>query len=66
MRRSTPGVCTPDAPVTATSERSDRRVRDPGDDMSWQLLLEFVVSIAYGVLSALIPIFNSEIYIAAS
>ena len=34
--------------------------------MSWQLLLEFVVSIAYGVLSALIPIFNSEIYIAAS
>jgi len=34
--------------------------------MSWQLLLEFVVSIAYGVLSSLIPIFNSEIYIAAS
>ena len=34
--------------------------------MSWQLLLEFVVSTAYGVLSALIPIFNSEIYIAAS
>ena len=34
--------------------------------MSWHLLLEFVVSIAYGVLSALIPIFNSEIYIAAS
>ena len=34
--------------------------------MSWQLLLEFVASIAYGVLSALIPIFNSEIYIVAS
>ena len=34
--------------------------------MSWQLLVEFVVSIAYGVLSSLIPIFNSEIYIAAS
>jgi hypothetical protein len=34
--------------------------------MSWQLLLEFVVAIAYGVLYSLIPIFNSEIYIAAS
>ncbi len=34
--------------------------------MSWQLLLEFVVSIAYGVLSSLVPIFNSEIYIVAS
>jgi hypothetical protein len=34
--------------------------------MSRQLLLEFVVAIAYGVLSSLIPIFNSEIYIAAS
>ncbi len=34
--------------------------------MSWQLLLEFVVSVAYGVLSSVIPIFNSEIYIVAS
>ena len=34
--------------------------------MSWRLLLEFVVSIAYGVLSSLVPIFNSEIYIVAS
>jgi membrane protein YqaA with SNARE-associated domain len=34
--------------------------------MSWQLLLEFVVSVAYGVLSSLVPIFNSEIYIVAS
>ena len=34
--------------------------------MSWRLLLEFIVSIAYGVLSSLIPIFNSEIYIVAS
>src|SRR4051812_45911092 len=34
--------------------------------MSWQLLLEFVVSVAYGTLSAVIPIFNSEIYIVAS
>lgn len=34
--------------------------------MSWRLLVEFVVSIAYGILSSLIPIFNSEIYIVAS
>jgi membrane protein YqaA with SNARE-associated domain len=34
--------------------------------VSWQLLLEFVVSIAYGALSSLVPIFNSEIYIVAS
>ena len=34
--------------------------------MNWQLVLEFVVSIAYGVLSSVIPIFNSEIYIVAS
>ena len=34
--------------------------------MSWQLLVEFVVSIAYGILSSLVPIFNSEIYIVAS
>jgi membrane protein YqaA with SNARE-associated domain len=34
--------------------------------MSWQPLLEFVGSAACGVLSALIPIFNSEIYIVAS
>jgi membrane protein YqaA with SNARE-associated domain len=34
--------------------------------MSWQLLLEFAGSTAYGVLSALIPIFNSELYIVAS
>jgi hypothetical protein len=33
--------------------------RDPGDGTSWQLLLEFVVSIAHGVLSSLIPIFSS-------
>jgi hypothetical protein len=64
--KSTPGACSPDAPSAATRERSDRRVRDPGDGMSWQLLVEFAVSIAYGVSSALIPIFNSEIYIVAS
>jgi membrane protein YqaA with SNARE-associated domain len=34
--------------------------------MSWQLLLEFVGSTAYGVLSSVIPIFNSELYVVAS
>ena len=34
--------------------------------MNWQPLIEFVVSLAYGILSALVPIFNSEIYIVAS
>ncbi|GAA4790537.1 hypothetical protein GCM10023200_26880 [Actinomycetospora chlora] len=34
--------------------------------MSSHLVVEFVVSVAYGVLSALIPIFNSEVYIVAS
>jgi hypothetical protein len=29
-------------------------------------VIEFVVSIAYGVLSSFVPIFNSEIYIVAS
>ena len=34
--------------------------------MNWQPLIEFVVSLAYGILSAVVPIFNSEIYIVAS
>ena len=34
--------------------------------MNWQPLIEFLVSLAYGILSALVPIFNSEIYIVAS
>ena len=34
--------------------------------MNWQPLIEFVVSLAYGILSALVPIFNSEVYIVAS
>ena len=34
--------------------------------MSGRVLVEFIVSVAYGVLSSLIPIFNSEIYIVAS
>lgn len=34
--------------------------------MNWQPVIEFFVSVGYGVLSSLIPIFNSEIYIVAS
>ena len=34
--------------------------------MNWQPLIEFVVSLGYGILSSLVPIFNSEIYIVAS
>src|SRR4051794_21616030 len=39
---------------------------DRGDGMSQRLFVEFFVSIGYGVLSSLVPIFNSEIYIVAS
>ena len=34
--------------------------------MDWQPLIEFLVSVGYGLLSSLVPIFNSEIYIVAS
>jgi membrane protein YqaA with SNARE-associated domain len=34
--------------------------------VNWQPLLEFLVSVGYGLLSSLVPIFNSEIYIVAS
>ena len=34
--------------------------------MDWQPLIEFFVSVGYGLLSSLVPIFNSEIYIVAS
>ena len=64
-RKSTPGACSPMLQARPQASAPDRRVRDPGDGMSWQLLVEFVVSIAYGVLSSLVPIFNSEIYIVA-
>jgi hypothetical protein len=37
-----------------------------GIDVNWRPLIEFVVSVGYGVLSSVIPIFNSEIYIVAS
>jgi len=33
--------------------------------VNWQPVIEFFVSVGYGVLSSLIPIFNSEIYIVA-
>ena len=34
--------------------------------MNCQPLIEFVVSLGYGILSSLVPIFNSELYIVAS
>jgi membrane protein YqaA with SNARE-associated domain len=34
--------------------------------VNWRPLIEFVVSVGYGLLSSLIPIFNCEIYIVAS
>jgi membrane protein YqaA with SNARE-associated domain len=42
----------------------DRRAEGVG--VNWQPLLEFLVSVGYGLLSSLVPIFNSEIYIVAS
>ena len=40
--------------------------RAQGVGVNWQPLIEFVVSVGYGVLSSVVPIFNSEIYIVAS
>jgi membrane protein YqaA with SNARE-associated domain len=34
--------------------------------VNWQPLIEFFVSVGYGLLSSLVPIFNSELYIVAS
>jgi membrane protein YqaA with SNARE-associated domain len=34
--------------------------------VNWQPLIEFLVSVRYGLLSSLVPVFNSEIYIVAS
>jgi hypothetical protein len=34
--------------------------------VNWQPLVEFLVSLGYGILSAVVPIFNSELYIVAS
>src|SRR5215204_5442189 len=38
--------------------------RAEGGGVNWQLLIEFLVG--YGLLSSVVPIFNSEIYIVAS
>jgi membrane protein YqaA with SNARE-associated domain len=34
--------------------------------VNWRPLIEFLVSVGYGLLSSIVPIFNSEIYIVAS
>src|SRR3954449_1395775 len=34
--------------------------------MSWTLVLELVVSVAFGVLSSVIPLFSCEVFIAAA
>jgi membrane protein YqaA with SNARE-associated domain len=34
--------------------------------VNWRPLIEFIVSVGYGLLSSVVPIFNSEIYIVAS
>jgi membrane protein YqaA with SNARE-associated domain len=58
------------------SETTSRRQREmspclvdgraEGVGMNWQPLIEFLVSVGYGLLSSVVPIFNSEIYIVAS
>ena len=40
--------------------------RAEGVGVNWQPLIEFLFSVGYGILSSLVPIFNSEIYIVAS
>ena len=40
--------------------------RAEGVGVNWRPLIEFVVSVGYGLLSSVVPIFNSEIYIVAS
>jgi membrane protein YqaA with SNARE-associated domain len=34
--------------------------------VNWRPLIEFLVSVGYGLLSSVVPIFNTEIYIVAS
>jgi hypothetical protein len=34
--------------------------------VDWRAFTEFFVSVGYGLLSSLLPVFNSEIYIVAS
>ena len=40
--------------------------RAEGVGVNWRPLIEFLVSVGYGLLSSIVPIFNSEIYIVAS
>jgi membrane protein YqaA with SNARE-associated domain len=40
--------------------------RAEGVAVNWQPLIEFLVSVGYGLLSSVVPIFNTEIYIVAS
>ena len=40
--------------------------RTEGVGVNWRPLIEFIVSVGYGLLSSVVPIFNSEIYIVAS
>ncbi len=40
--------------------------RPEGASVNWRPLIEFLVSVGYGLLSSIVPIFNSEIYIVAS
>jgi membrane protein YqaA with SNARE-associated domain len=37
-----------------------------GGGVNWKPFIEFFVSVGYGILSSLVPIFNSELYIVAS
>jgi hypothetical protein len=37
-----------------------------GVAVNWRPLIEFLVSVGYGLLSSIVPIFNCEIYIVAS
>ncbi len=67
-QRSSRPDCSPNAfeARTITSLSASRRGRTLGVGVNWRPLIEFVVSVAYGVLSSVVPIFNSEIYIVAS
>jgi membrane protein YqaA with SNARE-associated domain len=40
--------------------------RAEGESVDWRAFTEFFVSVGYGLLSSLVPVFNSEIYIVAS
>ena len=60
--------------IAAKRGRGDNREKSPlvvdgraeGAGVNWRPLIEFLVSVGYGLLSSVVPIFNSEIYIVAS